>query len=213
MKVIIENILTIGDTPTPHTKMTQETTITIEIITGSILFLIYYIISKNKKKSNTTNNKKPILNDKNKYYQKGVEFEKYIASLFNEKYFSIYDWTRDNSLILERKVETDSNPDLTFRHLATNQLISIECKFRSQMFNNGIDWARHDQIINYLSYASRTKIPTFIVIGLGGTPRYPNRLFCIPIEEAKYTNLFISKLKRFERPPNKPFYWYNKKLN
>jgi hypothetical protein len=145
-------------------------------------------------------------------YTKGVDFEKYVISLFNEEYFRLHDWTRDNSGKIDRKVESDSNPDLTIRYIKTNELFSIECKFRSELYNNAVEWARPDQIINYLNHSLRNKIPTFVVIGLRGSPDKPKRMFCIPIEEARYPKLFISFLEKYERDPHKSFFWKNKNL-
>jgi hypothetical protein len=47
------------------------------------------------------------------------------------------------------------------------------------------------------------------VIGLGGDPDYPERMFCIPLAEAKYPTLYDSVFERFERDPEKPFFWKN----
>jgi hypothetical protein len=45
-----------------------------------------------------------LLEEENENYDKGVEFEKYVVNLFNDKYFAIHDWTRDlsdNAKVLE----------------------------------------------------------------------------------------------------------------
>lgn len=111
-----------------------------------------------------------------------------------------------------RKVESDQNPDITMRYITTKELFSIECKFRSSLYDDKVNWARNDQIINYLSYAAKTGRPTFVVIGLGGSPDNPNRMFCIPIAEAKYPDLFISMLRNYERIPSQKFFWKNGNL-
>jgi hypothetical protein len=59
-------------------------------------------------------------------------------------------------------------------------------------------------------------IPVFIVIGLAGKPNNPEFVFCLPLEEAKYPELFPSILDKYEREPqDKPFFWdtKNKELN
>ncbi|VVB54271.1 Uncharacterised protein [uncultured archaeon] len=149
---------------------------------------------------------------KDENYTKGVDFEKYVVSLFSKEHFKINDWTRDNSKNLDQRVESDSNPDLTIRYLNTNELFSIECKFRSYALNNNITWARPDQIMNYQRYEHENKIPTFLVIGLGGIPDDPKRMFCLPISKARYTNLFMSYLENYERPPYRMFFWKNRTL-
>lgn len=150
--------------------------------------------------------------DNNENYNKGIEFEKYILDLFSPDYFKIHDITRDNSKNINRRVESDSNPDLTIKHIKTSKLFSVECKFKSQTFKNGINWAKKYKIQNYKNYESTHNRPTFIVIGLGGTPTRPERMFCLPLKEAKYTNLFMSLLEQYERSPNKPFEWKNENL-
>jgi hypothetical protein len=154
------------------------------------------------KKSNDSS-----LNNNEKNYNKGCIFEQYVINLFDDSYFSIYDCTRDNSKHFNRKVESDQNPDITMRYIPKNELFSIECKFRSSAYDEKVNWARNDQIINYLSYAAKNRRPTFVVIGLGGSPDNPNRMFCLPIEEAKYPDIFISKLRRYERNPSVNFFW------
>ena len=147
------------------------------------------------------------VNNNEEYYKKGVSFEQYVVNLFDDSYFTVSDYTRDSSKHLNRKVESDQNPDLTMRYKKTNELFSIECKFRSSANNDKVNWARNDQIINYLSYAAKNRRPTFVVIGLGGSPDNPNRMFCLPIEEAKYPDLFISMLRKYERNPSDNFFW------
>lgn len=147
------------------------------------------------------------LNNNEENHNKGVIFEQYVLNLFAPSFFSLYDCTRDNSKHFNRKVESDQNPDITMRYIPKNELFSIECKFRSGAYDDKVSWARYDQIINYLSYAAQNKRPVFVVIGLGGRPDNPNRMFCIPIEDAKYPELFISRLRKYERKPSDKFFW------
>lgn len=58
-------------------------------------------------------------------------------------------------------------------------------------------------------------IPVFAVIGLSGTPSHPENVFCLPLEVAKYPEIYRSILEKYARdPPDKPFFWdtINKKL-
>ncbi|KCZ73387.1 hypothetical protein ANME2D_00453 [Candidatus Methanoperedens nitroreducens] len=148
-----------------------------------------------------------LLEEENENYDKGVEFEKYVAKLFNQKYFSIADWTRDLSGKHDIRVESDSNPDLTVRYLPTNEKISVECKFRSNLYKGKLRWTYGLKIEDYRLYSRENNIPTFIAIGLGGYPDDPERMFCIPLEEAKYPELYPSIYERYERNPRKQFFW------
>jgi len=67
--------------------------------------------------------------------------------------------------------------------------------------------SNRDQLKRYKDYFYKTKIPLFVVIGLGGASYDPEFMFCIPIEEAKYPELYPSILENYERNPNKNFFW------
>jgi hypothetical protein len=42
---------------------------------------------------------------------------------------------------------------------------------------------------------------------LGGSPESPERMFCIPIEEAKYTKLYPTIFEQYEKGIEDPFFW------
>ena len=151
-----------------------------------------------------------LLEEENENYDKGVEFEKYVVGLFNDKYFAIHDWTRD--LSDKRKgirVESDSNPDLTIRYKPTDEKFAVECKFRSNLYKNKLCWTTYGKLKQYNLFAYENAIPTFIVIGFRGEPHNPERMFCIPLEEVKYPELYASVFEKFERDPDKRFFWKN----
>lgn len=186
-----------------------KVTIVVLLIIGIAILIKKKFTSKN----NISETSDVSLNNNEEYYEKGISFEKYVVDLFDPSYFSLFDCSRDNSKNFNRKVESDQNPDLTIRYIPTNELFSIECKFRSNSPDDKVSWARDDQIKNYLSYAIKNKRPVFVVIGLGGSPDNPNRMFCIPIVEAKYPELFISMLRKYERNPSQKFFWQNGNLS
>ncbi|KKH48143.1 hypothetical protein [Methanosarcina sp. 1.H.A.2.2] len=51
----------------------------------------------------------------NESEQKGDDFEKYVVDLFDEKNFSIVQWTTDMARKHTRFVESDCDPDLVFQ--------------------------------------------------------------------------------------------------
>ena len=142
---------------------------------------------------------------------KGDDFEKYVVDLFDENYFSVAQWTTDIARKHDRFVESDCNPDLVMRYhyKGREELFCVECKFRSDLYQNKLDWTNPDQLERYREYEQETNLPFFVVIGLGGSPDYPERMFCIPLEEANYPALYPSVFERFERDPEKPFFWSN----
>ena len=161
---------------------------------------------------NKITTQKESLNKPDENYQTGKEFEEYTLSLFSEKLFAINNWTRDNSKTLGRRVETDSDPDFTFRHKRTDQLISVECKYRSFYTDGKVKFAEQWKIDHYINYAKENNRPTFLILGLGGEPDNPDRLFCVPIEKAKYPELYLSMLEKYECELGENFKWINNDL-
>jgi hypothetical protein len=148
---------------------------------------------------------------------KGHEFEKFVANLFEQKddYFAISHWTTDHSdKRAGIRVESDSNPDFLIRYKPKNHSFAVECKWRANLCYNPklrdyvIKWAEPYQIKNYQQYSKQNNIPVFIALGLAGIPSDPEFMFCLPLEEAKYPEIFPSILDKYERvPPDKPFFW------
>ncbi|HII80691.1 MAG TPA: hypothetical protein HA261_09955 [Methanosarcina sp.] len=145
----------------------------------------------------------------NESEQKGDDFERYVVDLFNERTFSIVQWTTDMARKHNRFVESDCGPDLVLRHRRTNEIFCVECKFRSKLFKGKLQWSSPKQMGRYRTFANDNLIPFFVVIGLGGKARKPKRMFCIPLEEAKYPALFPEICEKFERSPKKNFSWKN----
>jgi hypothetical protein len=50
------------------------------------------------------------------------------------------------------------------------------------------------------------------VLSIGGYDNEPKEMFNIPLEEAKYPDLYPSVFNRFNRDPNKAFFWKNGEL-
>jgi hypothetical protein len=141
--------------------------------------------------------------------QKGDDFERYVVNLFDEKHFSVVQWTTDMARKHTRFVESDCGPDLVLRYRSTNEIFCVECKFRSKLFKGKLQWSAPMQLERYRVFAKYNKIPFFVVIGLGGMARKPKKMFCIPLEEAKYPALSPELFEKFERNPKKNFYWKN----
>lgn len=141
--------------------------------------------------------------------EKGNDFEKYIVSLFDENYFSIAQWTADLARKHDRFVESDCNPDLRIRYKPKNEVFCVECKYRSALYEGKLPWSNPNQLKRYQEFARENELPVFVVIGLGGSADSPEKMFCIPLREAKYPELFPSLFERFERDPEKRFFWKN----
>ena len=127
--------------------------------------------------------------------QKGDDFERYVVDLFDEKHFSIVQWTTDMARKHTRFVESDCGPDLVFRYKPTNEIFCVECKFRSKLFKGKLQWSAARQLGRYRSFERDNEIPFYVVIGLGGKAGKPKRMFCIPLDETRYPALSPSVLK------------------
>lgn len=162
------------------------------------------------------------MDDRERDLKTGHQFEEYVANLFTSQgnYFSIKEWTSDNfNKSKNIKVESNQNPDLVIQYNPTKKLFAVECKFRRGLFENSksqdgvaLKWSYPEQIERYRKFSETRKIPVFIVIGLGEFPDDPEFLFCIPLLEAKYPELFPSFLEKYERSPKKFFFWKDGKL-
>ena len=53
--------------------------------------------------------------------EKGNNFEKYVIDLFDDRFFSIVDWTRDHNRKHDRIVESDMGSDITVRYEPKNE--------------------------------------------------------------------------------------------
>jgi hypothetical protein len=117
--------------------------------------------------------------------EKGNRFERYVVDKFDDKFFSIVEWTTDMCRKHNRYVESDCNPDLVIRDRETNEIFCVECKYRSRLVNGFFNWSYPDQMDRYFSYSHDRNIPFYVVLGLGGSPDSPNELFCIPSKKLK----------------------------
>lgn len=145
--------------------------------------------------------------------EKGNDFEKYVGHLFDKRYFVFEQWSTDINRKHDTLVEADMGPDFVIRYEPKGERFCVECKFRSALRDDKLNWTKVQQLERYKEYAKKNKLPFFVVIGLGGEPSYPDRMFCIPLDEAKYTGLYPSVFERFERDPDKNFFWKNSILS
>lgn len=141
--------------------------------------------------------------------EKGNKFERYVVDKFDDKLFSIVEWTTDMCRKHNRYVESDCNPDLVVRDRTTNEIFCVECKYRSRLVNGFFNWSYPDQIDRYFSYSRDRKIPFYVVLGLGGNPDSPIELFCVPLQEAKYPQIHIDMLRKYHHDQKRDFIWKN----
>lgn len=118
----------------------------------------------------------------NEQWRKGYVFEKWVVTRFDPTYFDLVEWGSDKA-VNARRPRTAGNPDLTFEYpflgIATSR-IAVECKWREFFPYDVI--LTPEQIANYQRFRDETEIPVFVVLGTGGSPDDPGKIFVIPLE-------------------------------
>lgn len=186
-----------GVTILKHERLLHENYILISLL-GVAIPVLFYLLKKNREKIR-----------KKLHYGKGSDFEKHVLSLFDQKQWSIENVTGDISEEIGRRVKSDSDPDITVKHLASGKKFSIECKYRSRFEvgkkEYGIRWAEPYQISNYGIFQKEKGHQVYVVIGVGGIASKPNRLFLVPLYALRYPFAGESYLKLFERNVDSKF--------
>jgi hypothetical protein len=95
----------------------------------------------------------------------------------------------------------------------SGKTIAVECKFHSYFYKGKYGdpgtWWRKEQGQRYRAYGAEYKIPVFVAIGIGGSPKNPQRLFFCPLEklnDVPYGFITESDLKQFERKHGVQFF-------
>jgi hypothetical protein len=115
--------------------------------------------------------------------QRGLQFEKFIVSLLNDKQrFSLISWRGDKKSG-DVYAKDSLLPDLVIKHkLNSSQTVEylVECKFRSSLPDGILDLS--DQLGRYRRLTMRNygHAELFLAIGIGGTPSHPKQLYIIP---------------------------------
>lgn len=144
---------------------------------------------------------------------KGAEFENFIQKRFPAQDFSIVEKTHKFTKPGERYIESDLNPDFVFRHRISGAMFAVEAKYRSSLNGEGkLQWCTGEQLKRYNVFSQERNMPVYIAIGLGGRPNFPDELFLIPLEDAKYVALYPSVFKKYSKNLNDNFYWSNGNL-
>jgi len=130
-------------------------------------------------------------------YKKGDKFEDYVLSLFSaSKKWHLLKRTQDYDHNSQMYEKSSLEPDFRFKHLASNAIINIECKYRASLYNGMLEWCKREQLIRYKDGDKYNN--TFIIIGYGGQPNNPEKIYLFKLSEVKYEKLYPSILKDFE---------------
>ncbi|TKK65672.1 hypothetical protein FC093_19235 [Ilyomonas limi] len=138
----------------------------------------------------------------------GLDFEKYIVQKFNKQYFKIKHWAGDK-YVNGHYAETTPQPDILFEFNLKGETtaFALECKWRKQLYKNGVEFASKEQFDRYNNFEKTKKIPVFIAIGIGGTGGSPENVYLIPLREIKSNFIYFVDLKKYEKEKNTNFYF------
>ena len=140
--------------------------------------------------------------------KKGYDFEKFIVQKFNKKYFHIKEWAGDkyvNGIYAETTTQPDLLLEFNLEH--NTYLFSVECKWRHNLYEEGLEFAKEDQFNRYKNYEKTKKIPVFIAIGIGGKADSPKNLYIVPLKSLETNLIDLEKLKKYKRNVYKDFYY------
>ncbi len=152
--------------------------------------------------------KKEALNE----FKKGETFEKYVKSKFSKKYFSLEYQTpsfEDNKAWF---INASKRPDFTFRYRPKEIYFSVECKYRSSLYKGKYNWAKKKQIDRYKQFMKEEGHEVFIVMGFGGEPNNPEKIYSVPLKDIKYVGLYPSFLETYEKDTEKFFFLDTNKI-
>lgn len=181
------------------------------ILFGTILISIgIWMLQKAKEPKQpvpieTVEQPKPKVETKASNKEKGDAFEKFVVSRFNKEYFSLKQWQGDK-FHQGRFAEANLHPDLLleFQLRDIKEPFAVECKWRSHI-SDPFEWAEARQIENYFTFQTQTKLPVFVVLGIGGLPSRPESVYVAPLQdlkERKLTREFLASIKRVEASHN-----------
>lgn len=134
-------------------------------------------------------------------FNPGLAFEKYVFQLLNPRFFRLDHWAGDK-FIAGRYASTDLDPDIqvTANTVEGRFPLAVECKWRTKQEGDYIWFAEDKQLKRYQEFSKETGKPTFIVLGLGGTPDSPEEIFLIPIHAFKRGTQHRASLAHYRKP-------------
>ncbi|EKB48646.1 hypothetical protein [Cecembia lonarensis] len=142
----------------------------------------------------------------------GLEFEKFVVKKFDPDFFIIKQWAGDK-FVDGRYAESTLDPDLQLELKLGKERypIAVECKWRSTTKGDFIRFANDGQLERYQTFEKKTNMPTFIALGVGGSPSSPEALYVIPVSAFNKPIQHIANIRKFTKPLDKNFYFDKEK--
>lgn len=122
----------------------------------------------------------------NLQYLKGGQFEDHVKAMFPDADFEI---------LQEPDPEGSAIPDFRIRDRKTREKFWVEAKWRQHLISEKYKIGEIEEVKKYKAMQEAAAPErVFMVLGLGGEPSKPDQIFCIPISEVQYPEIYQSKL-------------------
>jgi len=140
-------------------------------------------------------------------YKKGYAFELYAVSLFHEDKFLCQHHTPKSDDLNGRRIESKLYPDFKFKHLRSGHEFWVECKWRDDCQDDSkLPWSYTEQLQRYREFQAEEGFrKVWVVIGLGGEPSMPERMFRMRLDVIQSVAPQINWFKKYERNPKEQF--------
>lgn len=144
--------------------------------------------------------------------KQGYDFEKFVVGKFNNRFIKVKEWAGDK-YVNGTYAETTQHPDLLLELDLKNKKsqFAVECKWRSRLYNKGVEFASPEQFKRYQVFEDTKEVPVFIAIGIGGSGANPEELFVIPLSKIKSNFISINQLKKYTKKMDTDFFYDSQK--
>lgn len=133
-------------------------------------------------------------------FVKGDEFEQYVRTmLFPQKSYELLSKTHDYKDNKADFIKSSKQPDFKFKSVKLGTEFFVEAKYRSGFQDQVLEWGKYFQLKRYQAIDVVT--PVLIVIGLGGRPTAPEKVFLIPVKHIKFVRLYPGFLEKYRVAP------------
>ena len=129
-------------------------------------------------------------------YDRGNEFETYVSRMFPSDRFELTYRTVTDREAGGEFVEGMEYPDLRLTEISSGRRFWVECKYRvSTRPDGGIAWCDEHQIETYRRIERDSGYPVFVMMGVGGRPDNPFRVYCVNLDHLRFTVVPESRLE------------------
>lgn len=136
---------------------------------------------------------------------KGCLYEEWVKEQFDKRIFSIETWNKSGSL--DNALTGSIIPDFYYKlETETKQEhFHVECVYRASAFNGEVSWGNDEKVAGLNRYAEKASDPVFLILGLGGKPDMPEKIWIIRITGDTPGKYSLSELPKARVRPDADF--------